>query len=124
MNILKDIMAAVKLTGEVRRARETGAAVEIRTIPLITYVPAFQNTLEGCLLGRDADLAVRQVFSSLPYEDQRRLEFSPVNAGWVDRARFWQEYLRPALPPRMYHWVMMQFIRRYAYCQRLATGRT
>lgn len=126
MQILQDIKTAVKLTGEIRKARKAGAsAVQIKpvyTVPCITLKPAYLNTVEGCQthkLGRDTDRAVMEVFKSLPYEVQRRLEHTPDEpGGWVERARFWQKQLRPVLPPEMYHEVMVLFIGHYARCLR------
>lgn len=127
MNILQDIKAAVKLTGEVRKARKAGASgFQIKptyTMKCFTFPPAYYNTIEGCQthkLGRDTDRAVKAVFKALPYEVQYRLEFTPDEpGGWVDRARFWQMELKPVLPSKMYHEVMSLFIGRYRYCIRM-----
>lgn len=117
-NILEAVKPAVKLTGEIRKARKAGAsAVQIRPMP------AWVNTIEGCQtheLGRDIDRAVMEVFKGLPYEVQRRLEFTPEGPGaWVKRARFWQQELRPVLPPKTYHAVMASFASWYARCLRM-----
>ena len=125
-NIFTDIATAVKLTCAVRKARKAGAdAIQIkpiRTMPCVTPKPAYLNTIEGCQtwkLGRDTDRAVMKVFESLPYEVQRGLEFTPEGPGaWVERAQFWQQQLKPVLPPDMYHSVMAQFTRSYAHCVR------
>ena len=123
---MQDIKTAANVFGAVRRARKAGASgVQIKpvqTLPIITLAPGYYNTMEGCLtykLGRDTDNAVRAVFKSLPYETQRRLEFTPKKPGeWVERARFWQRELEPVLPPKMKHEVMMLFIGWYAHCIR------
>lgn len=127
MNILQDIKTAVKLTGEIRKARKAGAcAVQIRpvyTVPCVTFGAAYANTIEFGLtweLGRDIDLAVRGVFKGFPYEVQRWLELDPEGPGaWAERARFWQRELRPALPPKTYHAVMVLFVNWYAHCLRM-----
>ena len=124
---MRDIQTAVKLTGEIRKARKAGAnAVQIRpmyTVPCVTFGPAYANTVEFGLtwnLPRDTDLAVRKVFKALPYETQRWLEFTPRGAvGWVERARFWQRELRSVLPPKSYHAVMALFANWYAHCLRM-----
>ncbi len=126
MKILQDIKTAASIFGEVRKARKNGAsAVQIKPVyamPRVTFKPAYMNTIEGCQtwkLGRDVDRAVREVFESFPCEVQRRLEFAPEKSGeWVERARFWQQHLKPALPPKMYHAVMRLFISWYAHCLR------
>lgn len=127
MNILQDIKTAIKITGEVRKARDAGAdAIQIKpvyTVPCVRLGPAYYNTVEGCQtdkLGRDIDRAVMEVFKSLPYKTQRWLEFTPDEpGGWVERARFWQQQLKPVLPPKMYHSVMVVFIGWYAHCLRM-----
>lgn len=127
MHIFADIKTAVKLTGEVRKARKAGASavqlLSLYLIPVIKPKPAYLNTIEGCMtwnLGRDIHQAVSEVFYSLPYDVQRRLEFTPNEPGaWIERARFWQGQLMPALPPKMCHVVMMKFIGWYAHCLRM-----
>ena len=127
MTILQDIKTAVKMTGQIRKARKAGAdAVQIKpvyTIPCITLGPAYYNTMEGCLmhrLGRKADCAVKEVFKNLPYETKRRLEFTPEKPGkWVERAHFWAGELEPVLPSGMYHKVMALFTGWYAHCLRM-----
>jgi len=124
LNILQDIKIAFKLTGEVRKARKNGAGgVELRTVktmPVMKPAPAFLNTMEGCTVwqcDQDTRRAVEAVFNGLPYETRRQLEYTPEAPGeWVERARFWQRELRPVLPPKMYHTVMMKFVCWYAHC--------
>lgn len=123
-----DIKTAVKVTGAIRKARKTGAdAVQIRpvyTVPVVTLAPSYYNTIEGGKthnLGPGIDRAVIEVFKSLPYETQRRLERDEMG-GWAERARFWQQQLKPVLPSDQYHKVMILFIRWYAQCLRRGLG--
>lgn len=117
----------MKLTSEIRKARKAGASVPpiepAYKVPLVDHTPAWCNTIESGLtweLGRDADRAAMEVFNGLPYELQRRLEFSPDKPmAWVARARFWQQELRPVLPPKTYHAVMALFANWYARCLRV-----
>lgn len=130
MSFWNDIKTAVVLTGEIRKARKEGAsAVQVRPVykvPLVDLKPPYLNTIEGCLtwkLGREADRAVMAVFNGFPYEVQRRLEFTPEKAGeWVERAQFWQQELKPVLPPKMYHAIMALTINWYAHCLRRRIG--
>ena len=132
MTILQDIKTAVKMTGQIRKARKAGAdAVQIKpvyTIPCISFGPALYNTMEGCLmhrLGPEADCAVKEVFKNLPYEIQRHLEFTPEKPGeWVERAHFWAEELKPVLPTGMYHKVMALFTGWYVHCLRMGKEAT
>lgn len=123
MNFLKDIAAAIKLTGEVHRARETGATVEVRTIQTspVYKLDYWPMTVEYVLLhGKELE-AVQDVFEGFDKTTQHSLTFSPVTVGWVDRARFWQQHLRPVLRPALYHAVMMNLISGYAYYLRRTT---
>lgn len=127
MNIFRDIQTAVKLTGEIRKARKAGAgAVQIRPvykIPLVSLGHAWPNTVEGCLtwkLGREIDRTMTAIYGDFPPETQRWLELTPDNpGGWVDRAQFWQRELEPVLPAKTYHAVMVLFVNRYAHCLRM-----
>lgn len=126
LRIFNDIKTAVKLTREVREARKNGAnALQVKpvySVPLVDSKPAYFNTIEGCLsckCSREADRAVSEVFRNLPYDVQRQLEFTPDKpGGWVKRACLWQRQLKPALPPKMFHHVMLTFIHWYAHCLR------
>ena len=130
MNILQDIKTAVKLTAEVRRARMEGAngiqVTPIYKVPRVSFGPAYYSTIEGCLsweLGKEVDKSVMKFFKSLPYETQMWLSFTPEGPWeWAERARFWQRELKPILPPKMYHSIMIRFVSWYAYRLRVATG--
>lgn len=122
MNFLQDIKLAVKLAGEVRRAREAGASVEVRTVQrtserCLDYWP--MTTEYGLLHGVHLE-AVRAVFRTFDENTQHSLTFSPVTGGWTARAQFWRQQLKPALPPKTYHAVMMAFTGWYAHCLRMA----
>ena len=123
MNILQDIKAAVKLTGEVRKARKAGASgLQVRPV---YRLPALRlgywtQTMEACLMrGGDTEKAVVKAFEAFPEQVQHSLTFYPKEPGeWVERARFWQRELKPALTPEMYHEVMLLFVGRYIRCLR------
>lgn len=125
MSIFQDIRTAVRLTGEVRKARKSGASgVELRTfkiMPITELAPCFLNTPEGCQCwqcGRDTYQTVKGVFDALPYETRRQLECTPAPGEWVERVEFWRQQLKPVLPEKTYHTVMMKFINWYAHCLR------
>lgn len=124
MQILQDIKTAVKLTGEIRKARKEGAGVEVRKVWRIPVLKSsyWPWTMEACLMrGGETEKAVVAVFDSLPEEVQHSLTFTPEEkpGKWVERARFWQQQLKPALPPEMYHAVMLTYIHWYAHCLRM-----
>lgn len=126
-SIFTDIATAVKVTGEIRKARKAGAdAVQVKpayTVPMLktTY---WTWTMEGCLMrGGDAERAVIAVFNSFDKKTKHALTFAPKGPGeWAERARFWQQVLEPALPHSMYHAVMIRFISWYAHCLRMEKG--
>lgn len=127
MNILQNIKTAAGVFGAVRKARKAGAdAVEVKpvyTVPMLktTY---WAWTIEACLMrGGDTEKVVRDIFYSLPEETQHSLTFSPGKPGeWVERARFWQQQLKPALPSKMYSDVITLFIGWYIHCLRMKGG--
>ena len=126
-NILTDIKSAVKLTGEIRKARKEGASIEARKVWKVPVIKTdyWGWTMEACLLcGSDAGKAAVAVFETFPEPVQHTLTFCPQKPGeWVERARFWQAQFKPALPPKMYHDAMIKFISWYAHCLRMRKGR-
>jgi len=126
LSIFQDIKTAVNLTGEIRKARKEGASIEARKVwrvPMLktTY---WAWTMEACLMnGGETEKAVCGAFYSLPEETQHSLTFTPEKSGeWAERARFWQQLLKPALPSKMYHEVMLTFVHWYAHCLRRRQG--
>lgn len=120
MKILHDIRDAVTVFG---LARKTRNAVEIRTVRKIPVIRCsyWAGTMEWHLLRGETEKekAVKAVFATFTEPVQHGLTFVPKRSGgWVDRARFWQRELKPALPPEMYHKVMVLFIGWYIHCLR------
>lgn len=122
-NIFSDIATAIKLTGEVREARKEGTKVEIQQVFRVPVLkPSYWGfTMEACLLDdRKTRRAVLAVFSTFSKPVQHALTFTPENPGeWIARAKFWQQKLKPSLPPKMYHAVMARFTGWYARCLRM-----
>ena len=115
MNLLKDIATAVKLTGEVRKARKEGASgVQVKPVYKVPFFGGpgvgFAGTAESCTLAWYPDLyaAVRDVYDSFDYETKRQLLFT--DGSIVDRVKFWQKALRPVLEPKIYHRTMQVII--------------
>ena len=113
-NIFTDVATALKLTGEVRKARKSGAdAVKVQPI---LEIPVLRTgywgfTGEACILYGKESKAVVEVFETFPEEVQHRLTFAPKDGEWADRVRFWQDALRPTLEPRLYYSVISRIIR-------------
>ena len=122
MNILQDIKTAATVFKEVRRARKEGAAVETRTRKVWT-VPVRKPdywtwTMEATIFYHGEEKASVAVFDTFPEDVQHALTFGPKRGEWADRVRFWQEHLRPALPPREYHKVMLTLTHWGCHCIR------
>lgn len=66
--------------------------------------------------------AVKAVFSGFGEETRKKLTYAPKDGEWVERIRFWQEALRPALPPHVYHKVMSIFLDWAVRCSRARLG--
>ena len=126
MSLWKNIKTAVRLTGDIRKEQKAGRTVEIRTVWLAPVLkPTYWgSTMESCLMhDREMERAVLAVFRTFPESVQYSLTFSPKGPrGWVERARFWQRELEPALQPKMYLAVMVEFIRWYARCRKMQTN--
>lgn len=123
MNILQDIKTAVNVFGEVRKARKNGAsAVKVKpvyTVPVL-HLSYWGSTMEGCLFYGQKWKPLRDVFDSFDEETQHVLTFAPKEQReWVDRAKFWEEALRPALEPMLYHEAMIIIDHWYIHCMRM-----
>ncbi len=119
-NIFSDITTAVKLTGEVRKARKEGANLEVRktwAVPMLK-MGCWPWTMESCLFYGEKWQPVVDVFDALPEDTQHALTFAPKDGEWTDRVRFWKEHLRPVLPPKQYHEALLILIRWGSQCVR------
>jgi len=94
-NIVTDMKAAVNLFKDMRKARREGTGVVIkqcRELPFVKSGPGFYDTPEGCNLnhcGRRIDKAAQKAFAALPYEEKRRMCFTPKAGEYVERVDFW-----------------------------------
>ena len=86
MKILQDIATAVRLTGEVRKARKTGASgVQVKpvyTVPAVRF-GYWGFTMEGCLFYGPKWQPLRDVFDNLPEKTQHELTFAPKAGEWA-----------------------------------------
>ena len=125
MKILQDVATAVKLTGEVRKARKAGAdAIKVQpiwTVPMLR-IGYWGFTGEACILYGKEFRPVVDVFKTFPEEVQHRLTFSPKDGEWGDRVRFWQDALRPVLEPHLYYAAISRIIRWGIRCRRYRLG--
>ena len=109
--ILGDLVTAVKLTKEVRKARNQGAygvkLLPVKTIPIVK--PGYwgwiaEATLDYPKTPIGTREAVKSVFDTFDEETQHMLTFGPGDGphAWTDRARFWQRALKSCLTPQQY----------------------
>lgn len=123
MNLLQDIRAAAKTFSAVRAARKAGAtSAEIKVRPTYTLpvvrLGYWGQTMEGCLFYGPQWQAIRDVFNTFDDDTQHALTFTPEDGKWPDRCRFWQQHLKPALPPEQFHAAMLKLIQWYIRCVR------
>lgn len=131
MSIFSDIATTVKLTREIKAARRLGCRVH--TTWTKEAFPDSSNkasswpwTLEGChFAGTELNKPIHEVFQLFDEETRHALTFTPDNpedpAGWIERARLWQQALKPALPPDQYYAAMSEIWK--DYCRAMHTAR-
>jgi len=89
---LSDAAKAVQYFKQIRHGRKN-----IIKIPVYRFKPAYYNTVEGCYLSncsRKVEKAGLAAFKSMPYEQQRAMEFSPKTGEFIERAKLWREVLQ------------------------------
>lgn len=118
--IFSDLRAAGQVFGRLRNARWNGHGVHIgvsETLSIPVYEMSLRGgTMESTLLKEELNAAVRKVFYTFDREQQHALTFAPEDGGWVDRAVFWRETLKPALPPAQYYAAMERLLSWYISC--------
>lgn len=128
-HVISDIKTAVKLTRKIRETRKAGAdGAKIEIKPLyerpVLNIPYWSFTPEACILhGLYGDLgrAVADVFNSFDEETQKGLTFIPkTTQGFTERARFWQQKLKPILTPEQYYEAIFKIL---DWCIRCVKGR-
>ena len=87
-------------------------------------IPVFKmglwcSTMEFTILPTgEVEQAVYTVFNSFDPKLQEALTFEPARGEWAERARFWKEVLKPALPPEQYRAAMCSILKWYTKCVR------
>lgn len=127
MNIFSDIAAAVKLTREVREAQRLGYKVHTSWTKEVFPVRSggardWPWTMEGCCFsGTEFSAPIREVFRLFDEQTRRALLKSPSAwdfDGYIERARFWQQALKPALPRDQYYAAMSSLWKDYLRAMR------
>ena len=95
-----------------------------RTLPCYEVNAGFLGTVEGgCLFAasrNDVYPTVKAVFDTMPPATRHILLFSPKTGEWVERAQFWREALRQALPDQQYYVAMSIILKWYIRCVKVA----
>ena len=109
IEFFSDVITAVRLTGEIRRAKKR----PVRAYPRVSGA-SWLDTIESGIFRYSSDLgkAVRNVFRGFDAETQHALAFVPDDGEWIERARFWKERLK-VLPPKDYHAAMRMILQWY-----------
>jgi len=124
VDIFNDIKTAVRLTGEIRKARRDGYRLEVKktlSVPVVRF-GYWGFTMESSILHGELGKAVRTVFKTLPEGQQHALTFTPEKGEWAARARFWKALLKPVLSSNQYHEAMSKIIGWYVHCVRQNLG--
>ena len=124
-SLLRDLFAAVKLTMALRREERKKSAENIRDQPTQT-VPRIKSgywgwTGEAMLTypktPKGTEGAVVAIFKTFDEETQHALTFTPYTShDWLERAKFWQQALKPHLPPKQYSAAMLTMLAWYIKC--------
>lgn len=98
------------------------------TIPHYDMKIGFLNTVEGCCLfatsRKNVYPTVKAVFDTMSPATRHALLFSPKSGEWVERAKFWRDTLRPALPDREYYIAMSIILKWYIRCVKVLGKQT
>lgn len=124
-NFISDLRTAAKVFNQAQKARKLGAVLQVQeAINLPVYkLNGWGATLESTLLGEQAYQAARKVFYELAPKVRHDLLFTPENSGgWLARAQFWREQLRPTLPPDLFHEAMIRLCSWYRHCINMKKG--
>ena len=103
--IVSDLVVGVEAIKTARRIRKQGAnkvtIATAKTVPVVNF-GYWGWTPEWCLKYPGTRDTVRAVFHSFSEDVQHKLTFSPNDGELVERAKLWQEALRPVLSAKQY----------------------
>ena len=115
-NFISELRIAAKVFKQAQKARQLGAVLQVQeAVNLPVYkLNGWGATLESTLLRGQAYQAACEVFYELAPKVRHDLLFTPENSGgWLARAQFWREQLRPTLPPDVFHAAMIRLCSHY-----------
>lgn len=122
--IWNDLKVAGGLFIDMRKARKDGSEIRLEKrvqLPLIQS-GGFYNTVEGCTLDhldRKITDKAEEAFNRLPDEEKYKMQFSPQNGEFAERARFWRNTLSPFMTEKQCHIAMYQIIHWYIHIKQM-----
>ena len=123
-NILTDLKTLALLFLDMRKARKCGTEIKLEEkaqIP-VCQSESFYNTVEGCTLSNiDHEIWNRTMdgFRRLPSEEKHRMQFSPKDGEFVDRARVWKDILSPLMTEKQCHIAMCRISHWYIHIKQM-----
>ena len=122
-----DLKVAAGIFVDMRKARKEGVEVEVKKTVQISFIQSggFYNTVEGsvlCNYGKDVSNKAQEAFNSLPDEVKHRLQFSPKEGEYKERANLWRAILKPVMADKQYHVAMKAIVSWYIHIVKLRKG--
>ena len=124
-HVLDDLITTVKVAKAVKEARKQGATgVKVQPVKTVSLVDIdYWSWIPEALLPypnipSGTREAVKAVFNAFDEETQHRMTFGPGcnPAELLERAKFWQEALRPSLTREQYSAAILTILDWCIYC--------
>lgn len=101
-NIINDAKVCVSIFKDMQKVRKQGGDVALEKKVQIPFIRCggFYNTVEGCTLShldREIVFRAQEAFAGLADDEKYRLQFSPKNGEFIERARYWKGILKPVM---------------------------
>lgn len=123
-NAIHDIKTTLGVFKDLRKARKEGGEIVVvqkRQIPIIVS-GGFYNTVEGCALSwldsKIVDLAC-EAFNGLPDDEKHRMQFSPKDGDFIERAILWKDIFKPVMTQNQRHIAMNCIIEWYIHIKKM-----
>ena len=122
--IWNDLKVAGGLFIDMRKARKRGSEIRLEKKVELPFIQTggFYNTVEGCTLDRlDREIThkAEEAFCSLSEEEKYKMQFSPKNGEFVERARFWRNTLSPFMTEKQCYIAMHCIIHWYIHIKQM-----
>lgn len=126
-NVIHDAKAAVSLFGDMQKARKKGEEIVVERKIQVPFVVSggFYNTVEGCTLSKlDKEIVSKaeDAFDGIPNEEKHKLQFSPKDGEFIQRAGLWRDILKPVMTEKQCHIAMKCIIEWYIHIKQMQLG--